>query len=82
MKISYKLDDKELEIIKKAQEITCIDYEVEDNLIPAGNFIGIIEDLISEIDRIQEEFDDFKHDVKDNYEPVPYEKQIGYNPYD
>lgn len=38
-----------------------------------------IDELNSEIDRLQEEFDDFKKDVEDNYKPLSYAEQIGYN---
>ena len=79
MEISYKLDEKEKKIIERAETLTCYDYKRKDDLIPADSFIDIIEDLIIEIDHIQEELDDFKQDVNDNYEPITIKEQISYN---
>lgn len=70
MKISYKLDEKELDLIKRAEKITCYDYNRKDDLISADKFIDIIEDLLFEIEHLEEEFDDFKQDVEDNYRPI------------
>lgn len=69
MKISYKLDEKELELIEKAEKITCYDYHRKDDLIPADEFISIIEDLLIEIEHIQEEFEDYKKRETNDYDP-------------
>lgn len=66
----YKLNDNELETIKKVNKLTFTDYELLGDFIPVDSFISIIEDLIYEIDRIEEEFNDFKRDVEDNYRPL------------
>lgn len=74
MKISYKLEPKELEIIKRAEEITCINYNVKDNMLDADMFISIIEDLIYEYEYVYEQYEDFKKDVEDNYKPITKEE--------
>lgn len=51
----------------------------DDDTLTIEELFSTIEDLNSEISRIQEEFDDFKKDVEDNYKPLSYAEQIGYN---
>lgn len=60
MKISYKLDNEELELLKKVQEITGADYEIKGELISAERFIDIIKDLKVEIGVLQEKLEDLK----------------------
>ena len=40
---------------------------------------SICEDLIVEYDALEEEFDDFKKDVADNYKFIPTEEAIDYD---
>ena len=47
---------------------------IKKDLISVGELIGIIEDLYFEKERIEEEYEDFKKQVEDNYKPIsPYE---------
>jgi len=41
--------------------------------------IGIIEDMESEIESLEEKLKDLQQDIEDNYRPIPYKEQIGYN---
>ena len=75
--ISYKLNDKELELIKKAEKITCCDYGRKENMLDADMFISIIEDLLYELDILQEKYDDFKQNVEDNYKPITDKELYG-----
>jgi hypothetical protein len=47
---------------------------IKKDLISVGELIGIMEDLYFEKERIEEEYEDFKKQVEDNYKPIsPYE---------
>jgi hypothetical protein len=39
----------------------------------------MLEDLLAEVDRLEEKYEDFEKDVEDNYRKVPIEEQIGYS---
>lgn len=39
--------------------------------------IDLYSDLYSEYERLQEEFDDFKQNVEDNYKPISMSEQVG-----
>ena len=41
--------------------------------------IGIIEDLDDKLEHLQEEYDDFKKQVEDNYKPLSQAELIGWN---
>ena len=70
-----KLLDSEYKMLKEIEEITLTNYEVGD-FIKVENLIAIIEDLKNEYDRLDEEFNDYKQDVEDNYKPIRIEEQI------
>lgn len=71
------------ETIEKIRKITFdrIDGIEYDNyvVIPANNIEGLFEDLIVKYDVLEEEFEDFKKDVADNYKFIPTEEAIGYD---
>ncbi|MBE6156953.1 MAG: hypothetical protein E7161_04355 [Firmicutes bacterium] len=72
-----KLDNKELEKLKRASDITSTDYELLGNLMPAKNMMSVIEDLLYEIDRLEEKYDDLKNDMESNYKAIPIAEQYG-----
>jgi len=39
--------------------------------------LDTIEDLDSEIEHWKEKYQDLEEDLRDNYEPIPYSKQVG-----
>ena len=39
--------------------------------------LDTIEDLDSEIEHWKEKYEDLERDLEDNYEPIPYSKQVG-----
>lgn len=63
----------------KIEKITGIDYDFKGNFLPSESITSIIEDLISEIDRLEEKYSDLEQDLEDNYRPISYEEQICYN---
>lgn len=50
-----------------------------EDLVSIEDLIAKIEDLDSDLERIQEEFQNFKKDVKDNYKYIDQREAIGYN---
>lgn len=73
--IYYKLLDSEYKMLKEIEEITNTNYEVGD-FIKAENLIAIIEDLKIEYDRLDEEFNNYKQNIEDNYKQIKLEEQI------
>lgn len=67
--------DKELKT--KIENITCVDYEFKDNFLPSENIVSIFEDLIYEIDRLEEKYEDLEKDLEENYRPIPVSEQYG-----
>ena len=63
-----KLNNDELEIIKRVSKITFTDYEVKDDYIPVESLLVAIEDLLVEIGRLEEERKDIEQDIENNYE--------------
>lgn len=60
-----KLDEKEIEKIKKASDITISDYELEGDFIPADSLMSCIEDLLVEVDVLQEKVEDLKEEMRE-----------------
>lgn len=81
-----KVDETNFDILKRVSEITCTDYEIKwfdaknvDGYIEENSLISMLEDLISEINRLEENIEDIKKDIEDNYRPISAAEQIGYN---
>lgn len=72
MKISYKLDEDELEFIEELSNITGVDYEIHDNLFPMDSFMPLLKDLKYEIGKLQEKIEDYK----ENYKPITNKEQF------
>jgi hypothetical protein len=73
----YRLESDEFEKIKEAEKITCTDYEIIGNLIPAENLMTIVEDLLMEIDTLNEKYEDLEKEVEENYKPYTKEELYG-----
>ena len=69
----YKLDEKDLKYIKIASNYTNTDYELEGDFIPVDSMMSCIEDLICHIDYLEENIEDLKKDLQDNYKPLSNE---------
>ena len=67
--------DKELKT--KIENITGVDYEFKDNFLPSENIVSIFEDLIYEIDRLEEKYEDLEKDLEENYRPIPVSELYG-----
>lgn len=45
------------------------DYELKGNMLPVENLQSLLEDLFIELEAKEEEIEDLKQDMIDNYEP-------------
>lgn len=60
-----KLDEKEIEKIKKASDITMSDYELEGDFIPVDSLICCIENLLVEVGVLQEKVEDLNQEMRE-----------------
>ena len=72
-----KLDKEELEMIKNISKLTMTNYEIIGDFIPVDSWKNLAEDLLYEFDKLQEEFEDYKEFVKDNYKQKTNEEIYG-----
>jgi len=73
-KMYYKLSDDEKEIIKKVQKRTITEYDIQNDFINVEHIMYIVEDLLNEIDRLEEEKEEIIQERNDNYRPLSYEE--------
>lgn len=71
-KMYYKLSDDEKEIIKKVQKRTITEYDIQNDFINVEHIMYIVEDLLNEIDRLEEELEEEIQDKNDNYRRLSY----------
>ena len=55
-----ELKENEIEDIKEVQKITLTDYELKGNFIPVENYMSIIQDLLCEYHKLEEQVEDLK----------------------
>ncbi|MGN1326722.1 MAG: hypothetical protein ACI4VQ_01355 [Clostridia bacterium] len=70
LEIDEKLKDK-------IEKITSTDYDFKDNFLPSESITSIFEDLIYEIDRLEEKYEDLEQDMEDNYIKRPMSDYTG-----
>lgn len=73
-KMYYKLSDDEKKIIKKVQERTITEYDIQNDFINVEHIMYMVEDLLNEIDRLEEELEEEIQDKNDNYKRLSYEE--------
>ena len=73
-KMYYKLSDDEKEIIKKVQERTITEYDIQNDFINVEHIMYMVEDLLNEIGRLEEELEEEIQDKNDNYRRLSYEE--------
>lgn len=71
-KMYYKLSDDEREIIKKVQKRTITEYDIQNDFINVEHIMYMVEDLLNEIDRLEEELEEEIQDKNDNYRRLSY----------
>lgn len=77
-KMYYKLSDDEKEIIKKVQKRTITEYDIQNDFINVEHIMYMVEDLLNEIDRLEEELEEEIQDKNDNYRRLSY-AEMGWN---
>ena len=73
----YKLDKDSLVSIKMAEKLTNTDYERVDDLMPVDSFVSMVDELLTEIEKLQEKVEELEYDIDNNYELKrinPYEE--------
>ena len=65
------------ELYKKIQSITITDYDAIGDFIPSESIIPMLEDLLCEIERQEERYEDLERNLRDNYEQIPASKMYG-----
>ena len=70
-KTYYKLSDDEKEIVKKVQERTITEYDIQNDFINVEHIMYMVEDLLNEISRLEEEKEEIQ-DKNDNYRRLSY----------
>ena len=75
----YKLNANEFEAIKRIEKITNCDYELLGDFIPTECLIESARDMLVCCEKLQEEFDDYKQFVADNFKQKSDAELIGYN---
>ena len=73
-KMYYKLSDDEKEIVKKVQKRTITEYDIQNDFINVEHIMYMVEDLLNEIDRLEEELEEEIQDKNDNYKRLSYEE--------
>lgn len=73
-KLYYKLSDDEKEVIKKVQKRTITEYDIQNDFINVQHIMYMVEDLLNEIDRLEEELEEEIQDKNDNYRRLSYEE--------
>lgn len=73
------------DVYKKIEELTKTDYngqyskdsDDEYVLVFSDEIEGMLENLLSLIDNLQEEIKDIEEDRDENYKPIPVSEQVG-----
>ena len=67
--MKYKLDEKEIFLMKKVSEKTITDYGIDnEGYIEIDSLMSAIDDLYREADRYKEEYEEQKKDMERYYE--------------
>jgi hemerythrin len=76
-----KLDEYDLKVFDKAEELMFTDYGIKkypdynEGYISHDNLISLVEELLSKIDKLQEDYEDLEESIKENYKPITKQEQ-------
>ena len=73
----YKVDEKEMGVLNKAEELTGTCYGREGEFYPIDQLLNVISDLIVEYRGLEEQYEDYKLYVADNYKKVIPNEEYG-----
>ena len=71
-----EVSNKEMERFKEISDITVTDYEFKGNFVPVVSLLAMIDDLLLELHEKEEQIEDIKQDIQDNYKRIPVSEQI------
>ena len=78
------LDEKQIKRIEEASNITEIDFGIKDSQMEYDTYDSIVEELMYAYHKLEEEFEDYREDVREHYESRkfnPY-KEYGVSEHD
>ena len=52
------------------------EYLGDTDIVEVGKLVDSLENLFIEYKELEEEFEDYKQNISDNYEPIPVSKQV------
>ena len=58
------------DLYKTITNLTMTDYELYGEFLPYDSIVPMIEDLLGEIHKLQEEYEDLQNDLESNYKPL------------
>ena len=70
MNIYIKLEN---ELIETVEKITDIDYEKQGDMLSADEIVSMLKDLIYEVSKRDEKFEDLEEEMKECYEPKRFD---------
>lgn len=73
----HKLIEPELKTVKKVEKITLTDYKRDGMYVPVEELFFMIEDLLIELDKAEERYNDLEEQVRENYRPIPVAELYG-----
>lgn len=73
-KVYYRLSEDDKKIIKRVQERTITEYDIKGEFVSVQDIMYMVEDLLNEIERLEEEKEEIIQDRNDNYKPLSYEE--------
>lgn len=72
-----EVNETNFDVLQSASRLTKTDYEIiwkdAENIegyITEDSLVSMLEDLIGEVERLEEEKEDLERDMRDNYKPI------------
>lgn len=72
-----EVSNKEMERFKEISDITVTDYKFKGNFVPVVSLLAMVEDLLLELHNKEEQIEDIKQDIQDNYRRISVSEQVG-----
>jgi hypothetical protein len=76
-KFYYKISDDEKEIIKTVQKRTITEYDIQNDFINVKHIMYMVEDLLNEVSRLEEELEEEIQYRNDNFKMLS-PSELGY----
>lgn len=71
----YQMLDEKL--VKEIEKLTTTEYEKFGIAVKCDGIEGMLRDLVSEIHRLEEKYEELEEDLKENYRPISISEQVG-----